>query len=659
MISCFLRRILTSLVFCLLTPIGYAAEFTVDTTLDYEDVNPGDGVCAIITGECSLRAAIEEANAFAGRDIINIPSGKYDIYFVGQGFKITESVVLQGDPETASIVAADSNIDILNGSNMLLRHLTLQGGRIGVQGQANVLDQVVIDGAAELGMLINANETSVSFLFNTHITNCRLGLKVLQDTYIFDSELSHNGIYLGEAFVNPNYIGGAILLGDEAQQTHAKLMLQSVKIRDNNADRGAAILAAEVAGQVANITVFDSHFNTNQSMEHNVYIGGGSVIQRSQFKENFADYDGAALSIVGGQFVLSESTIIRNKSRRSVFYSNNNEGLISNSLIWGNHIVNLNGDFYNSASHAVVNADGGILNFEFSSLDNNFGGVLKGEMILKATLLRTVHSEICKIGQFFSKGFNIVSDASCGFDSIADLNSTDPLFSNVGFTNERLDYSVLKDDSPALNLVPVSGCIDYGQLGGSRKDGEYCNSGSYQTKYLYTPYSAVEFKEAHYQLSEQAGQLSMTIERKGNLHLPADVHYVTVPDSASTTDFVHREGKIEFPAEVSEMSFLIDVRADDLKEDTEQFYVRLFGRSANITIADQHQTTVALIDGDSTTPGSSNTSPNNIPPNENHGNTIGASSKLSSMSSVSLIALLLVIILIRMKNIGRQCCTSK
>src|SRR5262245_32787105 len=45
-----------------------AATFAVDSTVDAVDAAPGDGVCASAGGSCTLRAAIQEANALAGPD---------------------------------------------------------------------------------------------------------------------------------------------------------------------------------------------------------------------------------------------------------------------------------------------------------------------------------------------------------------------------------------------------------------------------------------------------------------------------------------------------------------------------------------------------------------------------------------------------------------
>jgi CSLREA domain-containing protein len=50
--------------------------FTIDSTGDAADANPGDGVCAAVGGGCTLRAAIEEANARA-----NLAGGADQIAF--------------------------------------------------------------------------------------------------------------------------------------------------------------------------------------------------------------------------------------------------------------------------------------------------------------------------------------------------------------------------------------------------------------------------------------------------------------------------------------------------------------------------------------------------------------------------------------------------
>ncbi len=84
------KRLITGLMILLLCAAAtvqsvFAGTFTVNSTLDGADATPGDGICATATGECTLRAAIQEANAAAGVDTIMVPAGIYTLS-LGPGF---------------------------------------------------------------------------------------------------------------------------------------------------------------------------------------------------------------------------------------------------------------------------------------------------------------------------------------------------------------------------------------------------------------------------------------------------------------------------------------------------------------------------------------------------------------------------------------------
>ena len=56
--------------------------FVVDREADFPDSAPGDGFCAggtALAGGCSLRAAVMEANARRGADLIRLPPGRYTL----------------------------------------------------------------------------------------------------------------------------------------------------------------------------------------------------------------------------------------------------------------------------------------------------------------------------------------------------------------------------------------------------------------------------------------------------------------------------------------------------------------------------------------------------------------------------------------------------
>jgi uncharacterized repeat protein (TIGR01451 family)/CSLREA domain-containing protein len=66
-----------------------AQNFTVNSTLDAVDAVPGDGACADAAGNCTLRAAIQEANALSGADTVTLPAGVFQLTLSGAGEEAT------------------------------------------------------------------------------------------------------------------------------------------------------------------------------------------------------------------------------------------------------------------------------------------------------------------------------------------------------------------------------------------------------------------------------------------------------------------------------------------------------------------------------------------------------------------------------------------
>jgi CSLREA domain-containing protein len=107
-----------TLAFLLTTAVtsAPAATFTVDTTTDAVDAVAGDGVCATAGGACSLRAAVQEANALAGADTIDLPAGTY-VLTLGGG---AEDAAASGDldvTEPLTIDGAGAGVSIIDGND--------------------------------------------------------------------------------------------------------------------------------------------------------------------------------------------------------------------------------------------------------------------------------------------------------------------------------------------------------------------------------------------------------------------------------------------------------------------------------------------------------------------------------------------------------------
>ena len=93
--------------------VAQAVELTVTSTADAVDARPGDGVCATKTGTCTLRAAVQEANALVGPDAIVLQSGVYKLTIEG----LNEDAAATGDLDITDALtikgmgAPDTRID--------------------------------------------------------------------------------------------------------------------------------------------------------------------------------------------------------------------------------------------------------------------------------------------------------------------------------------------------------------------------------------------------------------------------------------------------------------------------------------------------------------------------------------------------------------------
>src|SRR5262245_41454178 len=86
-----------------------AATFTVNTNVDVTDPNTDDGVCDIAPPfhVCTLRAAIEQANALAGAHEIILPPNAYVLTLVAP-LIIRRSLTITGGGASTTIIDGNS-----------------------------------------------------------------------------------------------------------------------------------------------------------------------------------------------------------------------------------------------------------------------------------------------------------------------------------------------------------------------------------------------------------------------------------------------------------------------------------------------------------------------------------------------------------------------
>src|SRR4030095_5166219 len=127
--------------------------FTVTHTVDLPDLVPGDGQCAAAFGACTLRAALQEANADSVIDTIVLGAGTYRLTRTSGpndasfgDLDVLQSVEIVGAGMRDTLISASTGERVLEiqGGSANLRALTLRDGRAAGGGGVRV------DGGAAL-----------------------------------------------------------------------------------------------------------------------------------------------------------------------------------------------------------------------------------------------------------------------------------------------------------------------------------------------------------------------------------------------------------------------------------------------------------------------------------------------------------------------------
>jgi len=167
------RFLIASATVLLIANLAAAATFSVSSTADETDSSPGDGVCASASLACTLRAAVQEANALAGADEIMLPSGTYALILVGEDdlsavgdLDIRSDVVLTGagaDTTTIDATAVERALDVMTPSGqtaVTVSGVTLSSGT-STYAQAIRAESPSLDLLFELGRIIGFDRTAV------------------------------------------------------------------------------------------------------------------------------------------------------------------------------------------------------------------------------------------------------------------------------------------------------------------------------------------------------------------------------------------------------------------------------------------------------------------------------------------------------------------
>lgn len=395
-----------------------AATFVVTSTTDGADANPGDGVCSWMTGICTLRAAVQEANAWPGADVIQLPAGTFTLALAGAGedAAATGDLDLTGDVTITGLSAAATVID---------------GGGIdrvfAVLGYSVPISVTIQDVTIRGGAVTGAEAAGIQ--------HSNPGLLRVTDAVLRQNQVS------GPASCS-YCTGGAI-----ASNADGSLVVERVEFLDNQADRGGAIF------HNGTLEARDSTFDANTARAGSAILAyDDATVERCTFVGNEATGDGT-ISIVDGSFVLQNATLTANENPYGVVVALALPPVSLESVTV----------FANAGSDTSLETSNGPVSIVNSVLWGSSGPEC-----------RTYGS-----GTITSLGHNLVEDGSCGAGP-GDLPAVDPqlaaLADNGGPTRTHLPAP----GSPLANAGLAGACLLEDQRGILRNVGPAngCDVGS-------------------------------------------------------------------------------------------------------------------------------------------------------------------------------------
>ncbi|WP_300009130.1 right-handed parallel beta-helix repeat-containing protein [Pseudonocardia sp.] len=294
----------------LATSAALAASHLVNSTNDAPDQNPGDGICASAVGECTLRAAIQEANATIAADQVVVPAGTYVLSVPPAGANLAESgdldvlrpVTISGAGRAATVIDAAGIDRVLEthgtAGNVSITGLTLTAGATSQTGGG------LLNGSVGTVRLTDVAVTTAT------ATEAGGGIATGGETGPGRLELV-DSVVAGNA---TEAEGGGVHVGS------GSLTLTRTEVSGNSARGGGGVYnAGEVSatGVPSRVTLDGATVTGNTALASGGGVAndgeGQLTVLNSTFSGNTAHADGGAIhSAAKGSFSITGGTVAEN-----------------------------------------------------------------------------------------------------------------------------------------------------------------------------------------------------------------------------------------------------------------------------------------------------------------------------------------------------------
>lgn len=418
------------------TAVGYL----VNDVSDLADVTPGDGICRASNSQCTLRAAIEEANTQGGVTprVIAIPDGTYTLDGTA-ALDITSNIEIAGESMESTVIDGGGILNTPNSSERIFNFSVAQPVEF-------KLSKVTLTKAyppdTQGGAGIYAATAG--------------GTLVVTDVKMVDMAVT------GSAF---QHGGGAIQIDGSVQDTTFTISRCEVM---NNSATGGSGGGIFVNLNAASSSIKDCKFESNSTTEAGggvAFRGSSSVvIERSLFVDNQAGANGGGVdsNATSDNITITNSTLYNNSAGGS------GGGVYLNSTSF-NTILNVT--IVNNSANGVagIMAGQGTIRLQNSILYNN-------------TNTNTATVDNCNtVVADLNGGYNILDSASA---DCSNLNTSSNIFNTSPMLTPLADHGGLwftmlpLAGSPVIDAGTNTGCPSDDQRLLTRPSGTSCDIGA-------------------------------------------------------------------------------------------------------------------------------------------------------------------------------------
>jgi len=279
--------------------------YIVNTTADLVDASPGDGVCASASGTCSLRAAIQEANATPGGNNIRVPPGTYTLTIAEPGnggitggdLDVTDTLRLGPTGASKPVIAAGGEFRVfeLDAGFVRLDSLVIRNGD--AQGQLEGGGLLITAGTLVWGFYLDIRDNRA---FSRGGGVMSYGSLVLFDSQIRDNEVAARGggvrasataittLWYSTVSGNVANIGGGI-------HNDGTLSVFNSTVSGNTAEFGGGGMYSAGIATLANATIaFNQSTNNEPERTGGVWVGddGDMTIRNTIIARNDNTFPG-------------------------------------------------------------------------------------------------------------------------------------------------------------------------------------------------------------------------------------------------------------------------------------------------------------------------------------------------------------------------------